>query len=55
MSTSIRHKRFVELVTKGLKKALENLVEDSIKQNDDLVVADANGNVRRVKARDLKK
>ncbi len=55
MSTSTKHKKFVASVMKGLKMAIENLIDESIKQNDDLVVVDAEGNIKRVKAKELKK
>ena len=54
MSTSIKHKRFVDSVMKGLKKAIDTLIDDSIKQNDDLVVVDIHGNIKRINPKDLK-
>ncbi len=55
MSTSIEHKKFVEKVVKGLKKAIDTLIDESIEQNDDLVIINHKGNIEFVKAKDLKK
>jgi hypothetical protein len=55
MSTSIKHKEFVSLVKQGLKKAIDRLIDESIQQNDELVVIDPKGNIKCIKARELKK
>ena len=55
MSTSIKHKKFVEKVFLGLKKAMDTLIDESIKQNDELVIINSKGNIEFVKAKDLKK
>lgn len=55
MSTSIKHKEFVSRVKQGLKKAIDTLIDESIQQNDELVVIDPKGNIKYVKAKELKR